>query len=302
MSSYLLNDVCEFSELDRYHHCYNSFNPEANSRLNPSSSPEYVVFRTFLGGICFLKSGEDSIIFDKNYYLIEPQNQFLDSTYLWAEVGNILAPLMLDEQKFLNSFRGRYLENKKFYESFLLEISYSIAASKNERYVESFLHIYRGLEHMSYALPLMYLKRSDGYKKTYEAFKSFFGDDNSQSEMGFGKKFIRSIMDSNIYSANVKMDFSEHPEQHYNALKKIFKSDSDFNFNDDLKQVETIFGRVFDLVVKVRNMYFHHLYSKNYSLDGREIVLPNKFFEVFVDIGMCFLANFYFIIFSSKYE
>ncbi|MCW4148550.1 hypothetical protein OM427_03255 [Halomonas sp. 18H] len=302
MSSYVLNDICEFSELDRHDSVFQGFNAGDLSRLNSNSSPEYVVFRAFLGGVCFSRADEEALVFDKNYYIVEPQVQDLVNTNLLDEVANVLSPLDLDEQKFVNSFQGRFLENKKFYESFLLEVSYSVTTSKNDRFVESFLHLYRGLEHMSYALPLLYLKRADGYKQTYETFKSFFGDEKKLSELGFGKRFVKRIMDKNIYDATVSLDFETQPFQHFEAVKKLFQSDSDFSFNDDLKQVDLRFGRVFDLIVNVRNTYFHHMFSKNYSLDGSEIVLPNDFFENFIDVGLCFLANFYLIAFTSKYE
>ncbi|KIN13893.1 hypothetical protein [Halomonas sp. KHS3] len=302
MSSYVLNDICEFSEIDIHEHSFANFNPGDSSRLKVSTSPEYIVFRAFLGGISFVKADEERVDFDKNYYLIEPQVQSLDSAIFWEEVENVLSPLAFDEPMFLGSFEGRYLENKKFYESFLLEVSYSISASKKNNFVESFLHLYRALEHMCYALPLLYLKRADGYEKTYDEFKSFFGDEKKQSELGFGKKFIKKIMDTNVYSANFRLDFSQQPEQHFKALRKIFHNDDDFVFDDDLMYVDVCFGRIYDLIVKVRNMYFHYLYSKNYSLGGNEIVLPNKFFETFADVGLCFLANFYLIAFTSKYE
>jgi len=88
-------------------------------------------------------------------------------------------------------------------------------------------------------------------------------------------------------------------------LKFAFKDPKeykDFEFDDSLSTLTFPFGRTFDFIKQLRNLYFHFLYSKDYALHSKDLVAPGVFFNSINEVCISFISNFYLILYNNKYE
>lgn len=87
-------------------------------------------------------------------------------------------------------------ENSEFYTSVTVEFLQCFYYKKQHNGIASFMHIYRILERISYALPLIYAKSTKDFSKTYESLKKFFSNSDSHTgELSFFKKSLKYILD-----------------------------------------------------------------------------------------------------------
>ena len=74
----------------------------------------------------------------------------------------------------------------------------------NSSPIESFVHIYRTLEFMSYSFPMIYASKSMDYRGSYEHLKKFMNGD-SDGELKFFKTFLKELFKNNILLENKKL-------------------------------------------------------------------------------------------------
>lgn len=302
MSEFSLYQNYFFSEPTNVSDEYAFFNRYEKFQLHDRASPEFVIFRCLLGGVFFESSENERILFDTNFFVYPTKKTNLKSGSFWHDVELVLDPYKLSIKSFMDVFHSQSQSNKSFFESLLVEMALAISAHKKAEGLKSFLHIYRALEHISYAIPLIYLKSQDNYQKTYDSFKKFFG--GAKSEVGFGRNFIKKIMIDTLYETPCVIDFSNQPEQNFKAVKFAFQDEKeyrDFDFDDSRELVTFPFGRTFDFITQLRNMYFHFLYSKDYSIHSKDLVSPEIFFNGINDVCISFISNFYLILYNDRY-
>lgn len=168
--------------------------------------------------------------------------------------------------------------NRGFYDEILNEFySYFYANSKGN-HTTGFLHLYRILERIAIALPLVYAAHLNDYKGVYNDLKKFILDEKT-GELAVLKKFISSFIDNIILNQSVDINFSilinDWHKNHFRALKK-------FNLEDAANPNVSLtykFKNIIDLIIKTRNSYFHALTGANNSFSLQEIIHNDAFFE-----------------------
>lgn len=93
-----------------------------------------------------------------------------------------------DAAQFLN--KGR-LDNRDFWEDLKAEICLCLVARNKDRNVEAFLYLYRVLEVVSIALPLVYASAEPDYRRAMEFIKSLSKDDRD-SDLTVFRNFVAS--------------------------------------------------------------------------------------------------------------
>lgn len=168
--------------------------------------------------------------------------------------------------------------NRGFYDEILNEFySYFYENSKGN-HTTGFLHLYRILERIAIALPLVYAAHSNNYKGVYNDLKKFILDEKT-GELSVLKKFISSFIDDIILDQSVDINFliliNDWHKNHFKALKK-------FNLHDASTPNASLtykFRNIIDLIIKTRNSYFHALTGANNSFALDEVVHNDAFFE-----------------------
>lgn len=163
-------------------------------------------------------------------------------------------------------------DNFNFYRAILIEFCACLHAEKHRLGVLSMLHIYRILERMSYALPLLYAKNSDDFRHTYATMKSFFDSTDSKfGELGFFKKSLSTILDPTEKSFKFAFELAR-PEKE--ALSLCFKGLNQDTFLEDVGLVSfdlSMFETV-GLLINTRNSFFH-------ALSGQQHITLEKLVE-----------------------
>ncbi len=143
--------------------------------------------------------------------------------------------------------------------------------------IEAFVHIYRTLEFMSYSFPLIYASKSMDYRGSYENLKKFMSGD-SDGELKFFKTFLKELFKNNLlFEYEFEIYFLNGNEGLIKEeLERVIKN-SYYNYDGNTMKIR--FANVIDLIITLRNRYFHMLVGKGMDnfydtrYDKREIFL-----------------------------
>lgn len=102
-----------------------------------------------------------------------------------------------DLSKYIES--TKYL-NRKFYSSILSELSQFLYHENKGSHTTAFLFIYRILEKISYAFPLIYTSKAQDFHRSFESLKKMMKGDDSKGELGFFKTFVSTLYDGDSIS------------------------------------------------------------------------------------------------------
>ena len=145
--------------------------------------------------------------------------------------------------KYLNSNRRNFFVHSEV----LSELTSAIIWMESSP-IESFVHIYRALEFMSYSFPLIYASKSMDYRGSYGNLKKFMSGD-SDGELKFFKIFLKELFKNNIlfqyefdiYFLNGNETFIEQ------ELQRVFNNIS-YTFDGNTMKIR--FANIVDLISK----------------------------------------------------
>jgi len=229
------------------------------------------LFRLLLGISSFKCLISDEIIIQRNNYSKLPSyyNKNINNKF-GRYIG--VSTYKLAKELTNNNNRGFYDEILKEYYSYFFE-------TKKENYTVAFIHIYRILERIAICLPLVYAACSYNYKGVFNDFKKYILDEKT-GELKVLKKFISSFIDGSILKSNVLLDIPELP---YDYHEKYFKSIANLNIDESNSPFNSItfkYENVIELIIKIRNSYFHALTGANNSFGADDVVYSKDFFKI----------------------
>lgn len=171
-----------------------------------------------------------------------------------------------------NNNRGFYDEILKEYYSYFFE-------TNKENHTVAFIHIYRILERVAICLPLVHASCSNDYKGVYSDFKKYILDDKT-GELKVLKKFVASFIDSSILNSKFVLEIPNLPyawhENYFDSITKFKLDDSNVPFS----QITFKYENIIELIIKIRNAYFHALTGSNNSFKADEIMYSQDFFKI----------------------
>ena len=184
-----------------------------------------------------------------------------------------LESLKDEEKEKINKYLLLNRKNFFIHEQLLSELTSAIIWAKNSP-VESFVHIYRSLEFMSYSFPLIYTSKSMDYRGSYEKLKKFFNGD-ANGELKFFKTFLNELFKDNILNSyEFEAFFLNSSDLIKEELNKVIAQPY-YTFDENTMKIK--FLNIIDLIIIIRNRYFHMLIGTgNYNFydiqyDKREI-------------------------------
>ena len=144
---------------------------------------------------------------NKIYKLRSNHLQFPTKTNTTISVKSIIDNFPQEIQiKDLNKYFQKAKSNVKFYKSIETELLKCVIAFEENRSLESFFYLYRIIEGISYAIPLIYVSKKSDYNKTYNDLQSYFGKDKD-GELNFFKRFVsETFKDEDFYKSNIKIN------------------------------------------------------------------------------------------------
>jgi hypothetical protein len=165
-------------------------------------------------------------------------------------------------------------DNREFWEELKAELCLCLVAEFNKRHVESFLYLYRTLELVSIALPLVYASSEPDYKKSMMFLKSLSSNDRD-SDLTVFRQFVSNAEKLGGYQS-LMIDFSyrtsdaewiDEVVRQFNAY--IFSDKSiKSNIMEGGVGFQVAFSSMPLFIIAVRNRLFHNSKTgDNFRLD-----------------------------------
>lgn len=169
--------------------------------------------------------------------------------------------------------------NRRFYTDIFFEFCGYFFNQANEHHTAAFVHLYRILERISYAVPLIWAARAREYEATFQTLKSFLTDTRS-SELAFFKKFVPQFIDSSYLDLQVNLNVlsvsSDWQERHFETLQSLLKP-GDIVVATPFSQITITYRSMLGLIITIRNKYFHALTGLSQSFGSKDVADFNEF-------------------------
>jgi hypothetical protein len=255
--------------------------------VSQASTHAKVTTRLLLGG-GYLKASVGESKQQNNYFVIGAPKS----------AGAVAADVMrafsdLSEERGGKLFTGRVIRpisahldsqrvNHALFYPLLSELAKSFLNQGLGRNLSAFVHVYRAVENVSYSFPLFYCRYSREYSKVYSQLKSFF----QGGELDFCSNFYaRLLLDDALdgsritvkFSGPFKKEFADHLHNHINwILERKTGAMAISKVSDGV--VDIALKDCFNLIVNIRNSYFHHLSGGSKNSSSKDIKDPDSFF------------------------
>jgi len=226
--------------------------------VNERISNEAVLIRLLCGTlrVKYIANGEEKEVIQDTIYSIPGNSD--DRTLLQSVFQDFfgLTNFELQEKTIIDSYIRKNRRNHFVHENLLSELTSAIVWQEKSP-IESFVHIYRALEFISYSFPLIYAAKSTDYRGTYEKLKKFMSGESS-GEIKFFKTFISELFRDNIL-INYKFEayFLNGCEGKVEAELQRMIDTTYYEFDGNTMKIRLI--NIVDMLVTLRNRYFHML-------------------------------------------
>jgi hypothetical protein len=165
-----------------------------------------------------------------------------------------------------------------FYSDIYYEFCAYFFKQHHQNYLSAFVHLYRILERISYAFPLFWAARAKNYERTFETLRKYFSDPKI-GELGVFKKFVPDFMPTTALQLQLDLNIvSAHADwqrRHYELLLSLLASNV-VAFNPH-SQVTMRYENLIDLMITIRNRYFHALTGHSNSFNAQQMVDFDEF-------------------------
>ena len=150
------------------------------------------------------------------------------------------------------------IKQQSFYLDLLLEAGEYFSRTRKGQHLAAFVHLYRLLERVAFAFPVIYAGATHDYKKAYTALKSYLSD-KSAGELKFFQVFQDSTIDAAFLDATLKFDMSAIPGDSKGStvavISRLIDPSSLVSGAGGVFEIKC--GGVLHLFINVRNRFFH---------------------------------------------
>ena len=163
--------------------------------------------------------------------------------------------------EFIESAR---FQNKKFYKNILAELSYYFYYQAKGGHATAFVFLYRALEHISYAFPLIYASKTDDFSKTFRFLQELMSGDKVSGELGFFKSFVKTVYkDDPIFESSVDFPITMETESEqkmiFNVLRELCKGDMIADATENPRILSIHYVEIGSFIIQIRNRFFHYM-------------------------------------------
>jgi len=185
--------------------------------------------------------------------------------------------------------------NRKFYSGVLSELSHFILHDKEGSHTSAFIYIYRILEKISYAFPLIYASKSQDFLQSFSQLKDLMVSDTPKKELGFFKTFIKmlykddSISDTSV-DIYIETSNSDVREQMYKSLKAVSGDSILHEDSIECDKLSIKYCEMGSFIINVRNRFFHNLNGGISNIESNKIVDSDELFSFINPMAMYWLS------------
>ena len=251
------------------------------------SSPGIIkLVRLFSGTTQIVMSaeGQEDEIFAANRNYIRPDQE------ITSENLSVVAQYIFDEPPeakeltdILMRIRGK---NHSFYQDLCGEFALCLISMESKRFTEAFLFLYRSLERMSAACPLIYSSRQNDFKTAHKFLSGIYRDEKSPGELGLLQAFLREHANDNQNFAEATIDIAVpnwggvYASELSRQWRDVIQREVPVAPLDEVSgEIRCPYPDVAKLIVTVRNRSFHNL-SGQRNLDLFRLMGSDPLFEI----------------------
>lgn len=190
-------------------------------------------------------------------------------------------------------------QNASFYKRLVGEFTNFYYYQNKQSHTTAFVYIYRILETISYAFPLIYASKTEDFKGTYAFLKECIGGNKDKGELGFFKSFIKLIFkddplggDDSSITIDIIGSTEEIQQSFFDAFKKACSDTSIFHPSDTLepRKLSIKFTEFSSFIINLRNRFFHLFNSGQPNLESDEILDADLFFKMVNNKAMYWIS------------
>jgi hypothetical protein len=245
-----------------------------NLHICENTSSELLIIIRLLSGTVSLKHKSSGVSLNQNKNFFASDLKSFNSKWE-TKFPKLISDeySVLDLSEYLQ--RSKWL-NQKFYKNLLLEISNFVLQTKKGSHTSAFIFIYRIIEIIAYAFPLIYVAKTPDFKNSYNYLKNLMDKSRSGGEKDFLKKFVEELYKDDPISEST-IDF-EIPERYDIELEKTFDTLKNLcteNMLGEATQSPRIlsikFTEVGSFLITLRNRFFHFSNNGQKNIDTENL-------------------------------
>ncbi|MES2662965.1 MAG: hypothetical protein V4629_06655 [Pseudomonadota bacterium] len=267
-------------------------------KIDSNSSEEAALVRLLIGSVSFSHISSNKNIPQRINHSIYglPKNNKINELTIKKKLSKIDI-----SHSALDHYLRKSLKQREFYKTLLLETLHYFHRRRRNEECMAFLHLYRFLERVSFSFPLAYASASKDYLGAFDSLKEFLGD--SKTELPFFNRFAESIFEDVILDNATEFSFpalsiDEQRKAVFCLDKCLFSKE---NIESKTGQSIRIKNRgMLDLIIGVRNRFFHQNSSHKHNLTLIDIPMPDLFFQAINEKMFAWLALIYFEVLKQK--
>ena len=243
-------------------------------KIKGVNDPEILlIVRLLSGSIKLEHTNSSKSIHQKNNYFSADYKGY--SQYWDRRFPELIAEDYNSQQfsYFIDTVKHR---NRAFYKNILSELSYFFYYQNKGIHSSSFVFLYRALEYVSYAFPLIYVSKTDDFSKTYGFLKDLMSGNKDAGELGFFKSFIKTVYkDDPISESSIDfhmlLDTESEQKKAFNLLKDLCKGEMIADSTDSPRVLSIKYTEVGSFIITIRNRFFHYMNGGAKNIESSNI-------------------------------
>lgn len=246
-----------------------------------------------------LLSGNVELTHNYSNCIIKSRTNFFSSNFTPFQNWSVEFPVLFSDETTSNDIAIFITQNKfinrSFYSSVLSEISHFLLHTKRGSHTSAFIYIYRLLEKISYAFPLIYTSKTQDFLKSFGQLKELMIGDSEKKELGFFKTFITMLYaGDSISNTSVDICFNSVDEkvreQMFKSIKEVVGSTivHENTIEHDILSIN--YCDMSSFIINIRNRFFHNLNGGATNLESNRIVDSDELFRIINPMAMYWLS------------
>jgi hypothetical protein len=259
----------------------------SNLNLARNLYPKLALIRGIMGSIR-IKHTISQIEFDQTVDYLDLQGRNAGKNPLEKFKDYISEEITVADLDGIFGDRIFLLQNQKFFERLTQEFNNYYFYQNRRSFTTAFAFIYRILETISYAFPLIYATKTNDFRGTYTLLKDYMSGNKDKGELGFFKSFIKVLFETDpavnsSITINIYGDTEEIQQKFFSSIIKACPDQNIYDAadTDEPRKLSVKFTEYSSFIINLRNRFFHLFNSGQPNLQSDDILDADAFFYQF---------------------
>ncbi|NQZ55861.1 MAG: hypothetical protein HRT88_00080 [Lentisphaeraceae bacterium] len=257
-------------------------------------SPEILlILRLLSGSLKITHQYSDTDILCKTNYFT---GDFRGYGQRWSQKFPKLISEDMSSSDLAHYIRANQYNNMVFYKNILTEISQFIYLTKKKSHTSAFIFVYRLLEKIAYAFPLIYASRTNDFVRSFKQLKELMIGDTEKKELGFFKKFVEMLYKDDPISEtsidiNIDANNPEVKRMMFMEMKRVLDDRIIHEATIDYENISINYCDMGSFIITIRNRFFHNMNGGANNIKSDQIVDSDLFFKSINDLSIQWISN-----------